>query len=238
MNPRLLRLTNCMYRLVVCSLVLVWFLVGALEAKGQSKESEPSPKRLVESAYEAATSLQSYTCKLTSITRQKGTDGRYQEEKKNVLNYTFRSPGQIRLEWLSPQRKRGQLAVYNGNALRAAPTWLPFAVSVDPDSPTGMDDFHHPIYQSDMASLTRIMMQDMEKVTDEAYEGQVAVGQRTAHRVVLYTDKKRVVIMIDSEHSLPLVIEQYDRESGQLFDGGYFKDLKLNPTLDDSLFDL
>ncbi|MFQ5893581.1 MAG: hypothetical protein ACE5H5_04635, partial [Nitrospinota bacterium] len=153
-------------------------------------------------------------------------------------NYTFRKPGEVRLEWLEPRRKRGQLAVYDGNTLRAAPTWLPFAVSVSPDSPTGMDDFHHPVYRSDLASLMSIVLQDLPKVTEEAYEGQVAVGQRTAHRVVLQTVDKRVVLDIDTEHNLPLAIEQYDRASGLLFDGGYFEDLTLNPSLADSLFDL
>ena len=83
-----------------------------------------------------------------------------------------------------------------------------------------------------------IVVQDMVKVTEEAYEGQVAVGKRRGHRVVLYTVKKRVVLTIDTEHLLPLAIEQFDRESGVLFDGGYFEDLKLNPPLEGSLFDL
>jgi outer membrane lipoprotein-sorting protein len=238
MNLALQRLTDGMDRLTICWLIVAWFLMGASQAIGQSTEKEPSPRQLIESAHQAAVSLQSYRYKLTSITRHKGSNGSYQGEKKNVLNYTFRDPNQVRLQWLSPRRKRGQLAAYNGKILRAAPTWMPFAVTVDPDSPTGMDDFHHPIYRSDLASLTTIMMQGMAKVIEEAYEGQVAVGQRTAHRVVLHTEDKRVVVLIDKEHFLPLVIEQYDRETGLLFDGGYFEDIEFNPPLDDSLFDL
>lgn len=219
--------------------MVVWLLAGASPAIGDpSPAPEPSPRLLIESAHKAATALESYTCKLTSVTRHKGSNGRYLEEKKNVLNYVYQSPDHIRLEWLSPRRKRGQLAVYNGEILRAAPTWMPFAVTVDPDSATGMDDFHHPIYNSDLATIMDTVMADMEKVTDEAYEGVVEAGERTAHRVVLHTDEKRVVLMIDSENYLLLAIEQYDLESGLLFDGGYFEDFELNPPLNDSKFDL
>lgn len=227
-----------MYRLVVYGLIVVWLLAGVAEAAPQAAEAEISPRQLIESAYEAATSLQSYTCKLTSVTRHQGANGRYQKGKKNVLNYTYRNPGQVRLEWLSPRRKRGQLAVYSDDTLRAAPSWLPFAVTVDPDSPTGMDDFHHPIYRSDLASLMEIVMQDMAKVTDEAYEGLITRGGRTGHKVVLQTEDKRVVIIIDSANYLPLVIEQYDKETGVLFDGGYFDNIKVDPQIDDSLFEL
>ncbi|MFQ6671723.1 MAG: hypothetical protein ACE5KY_00335 [Candidatus Tectimicrobiota bacterium] len=219
-------------------LMVVGLLMGVATITEATVTNALSPRSLVAAAHQAALSLNSYTCRLTSITRHRGANGRYQAEKKNVLNHTFRKPGEVRLEWLEPRRKRGQLAVYDGNTLRAAPTWLPFAVSVRPDSPTGMDDFHHPVYRSDLASLMSIVLQDLPKVTEEAYEGQVAVGQRTAHRVVLQTVDKRVVLDIDTEHNLPLAIEQYDRTSGLLFDGGYFEDLTLNPSLADSLFDL
>jgi outer membrane lipoprotein-sorting protein len=83
-----------------------------------------------------------------------------------------------------------------------------------------------------------IVVKAMPKVTDESYEGQVTVGKRTAHKLILETEDKRVVIIIDSEHNLPLSIEQYDKETGILFDGGYFENIKLNPQLDDSLFQL
>lgn len=227
-----------MYRIAGCWLMVVWILTGLGEPAGPKATSDLSPRNLVEASYKAALSLNSYTCKLISVTRHRNSTSRYQAEKENVLAYTFRKPSQIRLEWLKPRRKRGQLAVYNGKVLRAAPSWLPFAVNVDPDSPTGIDDFHHPIYQSDLASLMGTVLQDMSKVTREAYEGQVAVGQRMAHRVVLQTAESRVVLAIDTEHLLPLSIEQYDLSSGLLFDGGYFEDLKLNPQLDDSMFDL
>ncbi len=227
-----------MNRILGCCLLVVWLLTGMATAKEQPPAPVPAPRTLIESAYQTASALESYTCRLTSVTRHRGTNGRFQPVKKNVLNYAFRNPGQIRLEWLSPRRKRGQLAVYTGEVLRAAPTWMPFAVTVDPDSPTGMDDFHHPIYRSDLASLMGVVMQDMAKVTEERYEGRTAVGERTAHRVVLLTANKRVAILIDTEHSLPLAIEQYDRKTGLLFDGGYFEALRLNPSLDDSLFDL
>lgn len=228
-----------MNRFIGCCLIAALLMAGASPAIGDpSPAPEPSPRVLIESAHKTATSLKSYTCKLTSITRHKGSNGSYLEEKKNVLNYVYQSPDHIRLEWLSPRRKRGQLAVYNGEILRAAPTWMPFAVTVDPDSPTGLDDFHHPIYDSDLATIMDTVMEDMVKVTDEAYEGLVTSGKRTAHRVVLHTDEKSVVLIIDSETFLLLAIEQYDRESGLLFDGGYFEDFDLNPALGDSKFDL
>ncbi len=227
-----------MYWITGCLLMVASLMPGVAELPGHKATNDFSPRSLVEASYHAAQSLNSYTYRLTSITRHRGYDGRYKSEKKNVLAYSFRKPDQIRLAWLEPRRKRGQLAVYNGKGLRAATSWLPFAVSVDPDSPTGKDDFHPPIYRSSLASLMGILRQDLAKVTEERYEGLVAVGQRRAHRVVFYTAEKRVVVVIDSEHLLPLSIEQYDRESGLLFDAGYFEDMNLNPTLDDSLFDL
>lgn len=227
-----------MYRILVCVLTVAWLLTVEAEATRPKAARELSPRNLVETTHRAAALLESYTCRLTSITRHRDGDGRLGAEKKNVLNYTYRKPGQVHLEWLKPRRKRGQLAVYNGTTLRAAPSWLPFAVSVAPNSPTGMDDFHHPIYQSDLASLMDLVIQDMVKVKEEAYEGLVPVGKRTAHRVVLKTGEKRVVLLLDTEHHLPLAIEQYDRKTGLLFDGGYFEKLKLNPKLDDALFKL
>lgn len=227
-----------MYRKTVWWLMAVWLLTGFTHAAEPVGTDDLSPRSLVQSAYRASKSLNAYTCKLTNITRHRGADDRYNAEKRNVLAYTFRKPGQIRMGWIEPRFKRGQVAVYNHKVLHVSRWWWPFALKVDPDSPTGMDDFHHPIYRSDFASLMGIVVKDMVKVTEEAYEGQVAVGKRRGHRVVLYTAKKRVVLTIDTEHLLPLAIEQYDRESGLLFDGGYFEDLKLNPPLEDSLFDL
>lgn len=227
-----------MSRIAGSLLMVVWLLAGIAQTAAPTATSDLSPRSLVEAAHRAAQSLDGYTFRLTSVTRHRGANGRYQAEKKNVLTYTFRKPNRIRLEWLKPRRKRGQLAVYNGTILRAAPSWLPFAVKVDPDSPTGRDDFHHPIYRSDLASLMNIVLQDMASVTEESYEGQVTVGKRQAHQVVLHTKENRVVLAIDTENFLPLAIEQYDRDSGLLVDGGYFEQLEPNPPLDDSLFRL
>ena len=132
------------------------------------------------------------------------------------------------------------ICAYNATLVvdTAAPSWLPFAVDVDPDSPTGRDDFHHPIYRSDLASLMNIVLQEMASVTEESYEGLVTVGKRQAHQVVLHTKEIRVVLAIDTENLLPLAIEEYDRDSGLLVDGGYFEQLEPNPPLDDSLFRL
>ena len=98
--------------------------------------------------------FKTYKYKLTSITFKK------RKERKNVMLYHYEKTKKIRLEWLEPKKQRGQLAVYNEGIMKAAPSWLPFVVEVNPDSALGMADFNYPIYKSTLGDL-------MSKVVDE-----------------------------------------------------------------------
>lgn len=171
--------------------------------------------------------LNSYRYTLTNITVKK------KRTCKNVIKYNFKKPDEIRLEWLSPNKLRGQLAVYSNNVMRVVPAWLPFAIEINPDSDLGKGDANYPIYCSCMGMLLRQVIDDLNRAVS------AKVIEDTQDFVIyeLKNDTNMAKVKIDKRRNIPLYIEQYDLK-GNIVDFGYFDDFEENVQYPDDFFKL
>ena len=206
--------------IVICSIVIVG-VTPLLAEIDQQVVTE------LQSITQKVLQFKTYKYKLTSITYKK------RKERKNVMLYHFGQPKKIRIEWLDPKKLRGQLAVYNDGIMKAAPSWLPFVVEVNPDSALGMADFNYPIYKSTMGDL-------MTKVVDElSIAHTVRILGKTDSDIIyeVINDQNRAKIKVNAATGIPLFIEQYDLK-GKLVDGGYFDDFQSDVSYSDGFFEL
>ncbi|MDX9702847.1 MAG: hypothetical protein RBU23_07370 [Candidatus Auribacterota bacterium] len=205
---------------------LCFILLGILITSAYA-EIDPSAVGEIRSLTQYILELNNYKYTLTSVTFKN------RKQHRNVMLYYYDRPDKIRIEWLEPRKLRGQLAVYNQGVMKAAPSWLPFVIEVNPDSSLGMADFNYPIYNSTLGHL-------MSKVVDELdLAHTVRVIEKTDSSIVyeVINDQNRAKIKVNTAINIPVYIEQYDLK-GQLVDGGYFDDVKANISYSDGFFDL
>ena len=172
-------------------------------------------------------SYESYRYKVKNITYKKG------KRKENIISYNYKASLNIRLEWLEPKKKRGQIAVYSDGNMKAAPAWLPFVIELSPDSKLGMDDANYPIYNSSLGSLLKQIVNDFDRATEATVEQEDATS--IIYKIVNDTNSAR--IKISKDKNIPIYIEQFDLK-GKMIDGGYFENFEPNIEYDENFFNL
>jgi len=153
--------------------------------------------------------------------------------RKTTLLYNFKKPRSVRIEWLSPRRLRGQLAVYSNSAMKVAPAWLPFVIEIDPDSALASADTNYPIYRSTIGDL-------MDQIVEEIpLSNSAKMTEKTKDYVIyeLVNDNNLARIKIDIKTGIPIFIEQFDLK-GKLINAGYFEDIEINVKFPSDFFDL
>ncbi len=160
--------------------------------------------------------LKSYRYKLTN---------KFMKKKliTDEMVYSYEKPLNIRIEWLSPRSKRGQLAVYSDNVMKAAFSWMPFVIEVNPDSDLGKGGYEYPIYRSTVGDLLTQTVDDFKRLIS------ARVIEENAQYVLyeLANDKNRANVKIDKVKQVPIYIEQFDLK-GNLVNAGYFKDFEVD----------
>lgn len=217
---------NVMYAKRIIQMSILMLIISAAGATVSAEIDQQVVDKLT-SITDKIRGFDSYQYKLTNITLKK------KKQKKNVMMYYYKDPKNIRIEWLEPKKLRGQLAVYSGGVMKAAPSWLPFVVEVNPDSSLGMADFNYPIYQSTLGDL-------MHKVVAELPDAHTARVEEQGDGYIIYeviNPQNRARIKVDTETQIPEFIEQYNNQ-GQLVDGGYFDEFQANVTYPDDFFSL
>jgi len=181
----------------------------------------------IENLSKKINSYKSYQYKVKNITLKKN------KRKENIISYNFKAPLNIRLEWLNPKKKRGQIAVFADGKMKAAPAWLPFVIEMNPDSKLGMDDSNYPIYNSSLGSLLKQIVNDFDRVIE------ASVQEEDANNIVykIVNDTNTARIKISKKDNLPVFIEQFDIK-GKMIDGGYFENFKPNIEFDENFFNL
>ena len=169
----------------------------------------------------------SYQYKVKNITYKKN------KRKENLILYNFKVPLNIRLEWLNPKKKRGQIAVYSNGKMKAAPAWLPFVIEMNPDSKLGMDDSNYPIYNSSLGSLLKQIVDDFDRIIEASVEEE----DETTVVYKIVNDTNTAIIKISKKNNLPIFIEQFDL-NGNMIDGGYFENFEPNIEFDENFFNL
>ena len=200
-----------------------FFLINNCFAKKIDKYVISEIKKLSEKI----NSYQSYKYIVKNITYKK------RRRKENILSYNFKAPLNIRIEWLSPKKKRGQIAVYTNGKMKAAPSWLPFVIDINPDSKLGMDDSNYPIYKSSLGALMKQIIADLNKAVE------VSVYEEDDNSITykIVNDKNSAKIKISKKNNIPVFIEQFDLK-GKMIDGGYFKNFQSDVEFDDDFFNL
>ncbi len=211
---------------IIYFILSIWLLItiGAVPLRAEIDQDVVSE---LQSIAQKILKFNTYKYKLTSITYKK------RKQRKNEMLYHFEQPKKIRIEWLEPKKLRGQLAVYNDGVMKAAPSWLPFVIEVNPDSSLGMADFNYPIYESTMGDLMAKLVREL----DIAHT--VRVLEKTGSYIVyeVINNQNRAKIKVDTSTGVPLFIEQYDLK-GTLVDGGYFDDFKSEVSYSEGFFEI
>jgi len=133
----------------------------------QSQE-RMDPVKILNDASQRFESLNTYTCKVTSIynTYNNNKANRHQD----IVQYVFQKPMSIRMQWVKPWNIKGQEAVYVDNKLKVRLNWLPIWVSINPDGNIAKDSAGNRIYQSDMGTVIKQIM-DIIPTTKVVFEG-------------------------------------------------------------------
>jgi len=170
--------------------------------------------------------LKSYRYKLTN---------KFMKKKLIIdeMNYSFSKPLNIRIEWLSPRSKRGQIAVYSDNTMKAAFSWMPFVIEVNPDSDIGKGGYDYPIYRSTVGDLLIQTVDDFKRLIS------AKVIEETEEYAVyeLVNDTNRANVKIDKNKQVPVYIEQFDLK-GNLVNAGYFDEFEVNVEFEKGYFKL
>ncbi len=171
--------------------------------------------------------LDSYKYKISTVALKE------KKTRKSTLLYNFKKPRCIRIEWLSPRKLRGQLAVYSNGIMKVAPAWLPFVIEIDPDSALASADTNFPIYESTIGDfmdmiVKGIPLSNSAKIIDE-----------TDNDIIyeLINDTNTARIKINKKTDIPIFIEQFDSE-GNLINAGYIEDMETNVSFPSDFFDL
>lgn len=171
--------------------------------------------------------LDSYKYKISTVALKD------KKTRKTTILYNFKKPRSIRIEWLSPRKLRGQLAVYSDGVMKVAPAWLPFVIEIDPDSALASTDTNFPIYESTIGDFMDLIVEEMPtsnsaKIIDE-----------TDNYIIyeLINDNNIAKIKIDKITHLPIFIEQFDLE-GNLINAGYIEDIETNVIFPSDFFNL
>ena len=171
--------------------------------------------------------IEDYKCKFTKIEL---IGKKYMTD---VMKYSFKKPKSIRMDWIEPKKVRGQLAVYHGKELKVVPTWLPVAVTLDPDSKKATGGSKYRIYDSDLGAISEMILNTLKAAESVEF---VENGSKTV-KILVKTDKDKNLIWIDRRYNLPVKIERFNHEN-KLIDGFTIEELELNVGLDDEFFDI
>ncbi len=153
--------------------------------------------------------------------------------RKTTILYNFKKPRCVRIEWLSPRKMRGQLAVYSKGIMKVAPAWLPFVVEMDPDCALASADTNFPIYKSTIVDF-------MDMIVEGIPVSKSAKTIEETDSYIIYeliNDTNTARIKIDKKTDLPIFIEQFDSE-GNLINAGYIENMETNVEFPSDYFDL
>lgn len=168
---------------------------------------------------------------LTNYTTLLDSDG---EEGRNRILYTYRKPGFIRMDFITPHK--GAKLLFNPLEKRVALrpfSAKAFTLSLAPDNPLITDPKGHTVDQSDIGSLIRSVMRYAGEGTvtllpSEGVEGQLCPRLRVEGDEVTY------LLWVHPELHLPIKVVK-------LFPGGtretvFLRNLTVDGPLDDAVF--
>ena len=177
--------------------------------------------------------------------------------EKQIINLSFRKPFDVRMDWLDDKGKFDQTAIYQegkneGKLLTKDYSLLGRlvgTVKISPDSPIAMQDSKHAITTVGFGNLIESLTADInDPQVNTAYVGEKqTVDGRAAYQIEItgqaninspgLAGVKRIFILIDKQLLLPVKVEIYDGNE-DLLERHLFRNVKLNPNLNDKTFEI
>jgi outer membrane lipoprotein-sorting protein len=176
--------------------------------------------------------------------------------EKQTIKLSFRKPFDVRLDWLNDSGKVDQTAVYrqgfNDGKVLARRSGLLGALAgtmrLNPTDSVALSDSRHPITEMGIGKIIERGRQDTgnDQITSHLSTGDPLDGRatyrfefaaRNSQPVGGLPEARKALIWVDRELKLPIKLELYD-ESNALLERHYFKDLRLDVKLPDTIFTL
>lgn len=212
-------------RRLLFSAVFVALSAGAVHADGGS---------LLELAHERFLALRSYTARINTYA---GGD--------EQIDYSYRTPGHIRMDFISPHK--GTALVYDpdGGIVRLRPfKALKFLVlKLKPTDRLIRSKRGHTVDRSHLGALIDNALKveasgSSEVIGTDTEDGKEAVTVEVTGREGFESlGVNRYLLWLDAEDLMPLRAEAFDK-SGELLEGVRIEGLVLDPELEDSVFEL
>jgi outer membrane lipoprotein-sorting protein len=194
--------------------------------------------------------VEDYTAKLHK--EERNERGKWHKE---VIDFKFKKPFAVRMKWL--QGSDREAAFVEGKYDNKITVKLGGLISIiipkvhlDPESDMAKDDSGHTIREAGLG----YMMEEIVKVTEDAHgKGDLGLKLLTVEKKngsnsnILKVERtlpggkgyatEKLIIYVDEELGLPVGVERYDAK-GKVFGKYYYRDLKVNQNLEDSVFKL
>lgn len=246
---------------------LMCLLAGACqrsETTNSSSTNQPTPTASASS--NGASNLASAPIKLDDLqaayAKVNDYTCLYEKQEKAIsngepqaMNFYFRKPFDVKLEWVNGKGKVDQEAVYregmnDGKILAKSIGGLGGLMGELRFAPTdalALNDSKHPVTEIGFGKLIETMKADAQKPDVTArYLGEETLDNRPAYKfefvnasgsLTTTPDARRGLVWIDKELKMPAQVELYD--AGQtLLERHRFKNVKLNVGLTDKTFTL
>jgi hypothetical protein len=173
-----------------------------------------------------------------------------------TLRLSFRTPLDVRLEWLDDTGEVDQVAVYreghnDGKVIarrRGVLGWMAGTVRLDPRGRLALQDSRHPITEVGLGYIIDRAVRDLRegrvtapRVVEDPIDGRPSDRFQfdASGSVPVFggDDARRAVVWIDRALRLPIKIEIMDGAAG-LIERHRFADVRLNQGLSDAVFTL
>lgn len=173
-----------------------------------------------------------------------------------TIRMSFRTPLDVRLEWLDEKGTVDQVAVYregyNDGKLIARRSGLlgsmAGTVRLDPQSKLALQDSRHPITQIGLGYIIDRVSRDLrdarvtsQPLVEDTIDGRPCdrfqFGAPAGVPLLGIDGARRALVWIDRELKLPIKVEILDSAPG-VIERHCFRDLRLNPGLTDAAFTL
>jgi hypothetical protein len=237
-------------------------ILGLLVSGGRVRPQAPAPvERAGQLIAEAQASLARVHDYTGTLVRQERVGGELQPEQ--YIDFKLRQqPYSVCLNWTAPRHLAGQEAIFvmgkNNDEIRARGSGIlgiAGFVSLPTNDPRVMKNSRHPITDTGIGNLLKILSREFEaerrlpadqvKATfaEYAFQQRRCTRMEVTHRVFdakLYCH--RCVVYFDKENKLPVRVEVYDWPAagrdpkGQLLECYSYINLKLNVGLTDAAF--
>lgn len=184
--------------------------------------------------------------------KQERVQGKLTDEETIFIK--FKKPFKVYMKWVKePHKGRESLYIegYNGNLLKVRDSGLAgiVAVNIDPKGALAMKGNRHPVTDSGLEHLVRLLRENWEKGVkareiDLREQGEERVYGRTTKRLEIIFPKNKVrsyycyraLINLDVETKLPVRVHIYDWDDALLERYGY-EAVKLDAGLTEADFD-